>query len=204
MAGEQLLNELELDPSQRTAQSLVPGIQSILKGVGWAVAELELVAVTQGPGSFTGLRVGVTTAKTLAYVTGAEVMGVNTLEAIAEQTSHRPLWAVLDAQRQQLFAVLLDDSSQLPQSSVASQIVDSDAWIRDLESGMAVTGPGLHKLSARLPQNVTVIDEALWHPKAATVGQIGYRQYQQGRRDDLWRLVPQYFRKSAAEEKHEQ
>src|SRR5205823_153504 len=77
-----------------------------LATANWLPKEVELVAVTVGPGSFTGLRIGVTTAKAFAYAIGAEVVGVNTLDALAAQAlpSPSPLWAILDAQRQELFA----------------------------------------------------------------------------------------------------
>src|SRR5438105_3971142 len=102
---EQLLATVALDPAQRTARTLAPAIRDLLTQVSWRPADVQLVAVTAGPGSFTGLRLGVTTAKTFAYAVGCQVLGVNTLEVIAAQTPREcsPLEIVLDAQRQQLF-----------------------------------------------------------------------------------------------------
>src|SRR5208337_2248427 len=82
-ADGKVLAELQLDPQQRSAQWLAPAIRSLLERVGWQPREIGLIAVTIGPGSFTGLRVGVATAKILAYATGAQVLGIGTLEAIA-------------------------------------------------------------------------------------------------------------------------
>ena len=76
-----LLAELSLDHTQRSAQSLAPAIEALLTQVGWLPRDVQLVAVSVGPGSFTGLRVGVTTAKVFAYAVGAEVLGIDTLEA---------------------------------------------------------------------------------------------------------------------------
>ena len=56
----------------------------------------------------------------------------------------------------------------------------------------------------RLPEGIRVADPSVWMPRAATVGAVAWHDYQAGRRDDLWRLAPQYYRKSAAEEKWEQ
>src|SRR5258707_1343424 len=110
LEGEQLLKTAALDPVQRTARTLAPAIRDLLKQVGWRPADVQLVAVTAGPGSFTGLRLGVTTAKTFAYAVGCQVLGVNTLEVIASQSPPECslLEVVLDAQRQQLFAAALD------------------------------------------------------------------------------------------------
>jgi hypothetical protein len=52
-----------------------------------------------------------------------------------------------------------------------------------------------------LPAGVQIIDRSLWTPMAATVGRIGFQHFQSGQRDDFWKLVPNYYRRSAAEEK---
>jgi hypothetical protein len=59
----------------------------------------------------------------------------------------------------------------------------------------------LEKLAGQLPTSDTIVEQSLWMPKASTVGQLAWRQYQSGRRDDVFALVPHYFRLSAAEEK---
>src|SRR5688572_20388398 len=84
LEGE-LVAEMELDSARRTAQTLVPALDVLLRQVAWKPQDVDLIAVTQGPGSFTGLRIGVTTAKTFAYACGAAIVGVNTLAAIARQ-----------------------------------------------------------------------------------------------------------------------
>ncbi len=78
-----ILAQLMLDHNQRSAQSLAPAMKTLLEQVQWQPKDVQLVGVSVGPGSFTGLRVGVTTAKVFAYAVGADVLGINTLEAIA-------------------------------------------------------------------------------------------------------------------------
>ena len=67
--------------------------------------------------------------------------------------------------------------------------------------GTIVAGPGLVRLLDRLPPGVVAVDEEYWRPRAAVVGQLANRHYAEGQRDDLWKLVPHYYRRSAAEEK---
>ena len=83
--GETILLRHELNPEQRSAQSLVPAIDALLKEVGWSPSHLDEIAVAVGPGSFTGLRVGVTTAKILAWSVNARLYGIDTLAAIASK-----------------------------------------------------------------------------------------------------------------------
>jgi tRNA threonylcarbamoyladenosine biosynthesis protein TsaB len=158
---------------------------------------VQLVAVTSGPGSFTGLRVGITTAKTFAYAVGAEVLGVNTLEVLAHQAPPEAtaVKAVLDAQRQDLYA------ASFPQAVTDMQIVAIDAWLASLAPGETVIGPILARLRPRIPDYVHIAPESTWFPIASTVGQVAWRNYMAGERGDLWQLVPVYLRRSAAEER---
>ena len=199
--------QLQLNPDQRSAQSLAPAVRQLLRTLAWRAADVDLVAVAAGPGSFTGLRVGVTTAKTFAYATGAQVLGLNTLEVIAAEAppSVAAICVVMDAQREQVFSGRLarDDTGRF-QWREETRVVDVQAWLAGLGGGEVVAGPGLVKLAGRLPPQVTALEEHLWAPRAATVGRLAFEHHRAGRRDDLWQLVPQYFRKSAAEEKWEQ
>jgi tRNA threonylcarbamoyladenosine biosynthesis protein TsaB len=152
-----LLADQRLDPQKRSAQSLAPAIHDLLTKVGWKPGDVELIAVAVGPGSFTGLRVGVTTAKTLAYTTGAQVLGVNTLEAIAHRAPESAvrLWAIIDAHRGQVFAArFARDSSGTRQTIDPTRAIDDEAWLALLEPGDTVTGSGLSKFQPRLPDGV--------------------------------------------------
>ena len=207
LEGDRVVAEVDLGQVQRTAQSLAPALQSILQAAKWEPRDVQLIAVTDGPGSFTGLRAGVTSAKVFAYATGAEVVAINTLEVIAAQSNVASdrLWVVMDAQRQQVFAAqfsIID--ATVPRPVVATQIVDNDAWLDCLATGDSVSGTGLAKLAKRLPNEVHVMAQEAWAPQAITLGRLAFAKYQAGERADYWKLVPQYFRKSAAEEKFDQ
>ena len=203
LEGDRVLGQTLLDRQRRTAQIFAPAIEQLLRSVEWRPQDVQLVAVTQGPGSFTGLRVGVTAAKTLAYAVGAEVFAVNTLEVIAWQAPNavQRICAVLDAQRQQLFSATFQRPGDRLTEVSGTRIEDIAAWLAGLTPGIAVTGPGLVRLRDRLPGEVAVVDAACWTPQAATVGRVAYLEYQSGKRHDLWTLNPVYYRSSAAEEK---
>ena len=214
LMGNDVVVEYPLQPSQQTARSLAPGIDDCVNQAGWTAREIELVAVTHGPGSFTGLRLGVTTAKMLAYVSGAEVIGVNTLALIAAQAPAdiTEVSAVIDAHRQQVFTGTYQRNAEGLWNSIDStRIVDDQQWLRDLavlrgrppdpSAKFALSGPGLQKFLGQIPEGVRIVDPSLWQPRAATVGRLAYHDYLGGRRDDVWQLVPHYYRLSAAEEK---
>ncbi len=199
-----LLAELELDSNSRSAQSLAPGIKALLRQLGWRPQEVDLVAVTRGPGSFTGLRVGLTTAKVFAYAAGAEIRGVDTLETIASAVPDElPTVSVaVDAQRGEVVAgVFHRRGDGVIQPTGPSKLVALDDWLGGLEAGTAIAGPILRKCAQRVPDHLVVLDESYWAPRAATVARLAARDHAAGRRDDIWSLVPRYSRRSAAEEK---
>jgi tRNA threonylcarbamoyladenosine biosynthesis protein TsaB len=199
----QVVAERLLDPALRSAQTLAPGIDGLLRDIAWTPAQVELVAVATGPGSFTGLRVGVTTAKMFAYAVGCPAVGLNTLDAIAWRVpaEHPRAWTVIDAQREELFAARYERNAQgslAPMDDVA--IVAQQAWLDALAPGDVVTGPGLRAVAERLPEGVIALPVELWPAVASAVGQVGWRAFSAGQRDDPFALVPDYFRRTAAEE----
>jgi tRNA threonylcarbamoyladenosine biosynthesis protein TsaB len=199
----QLIQQIEMPPERRTAQTLAPALRDLLAEIGWTPRSIELVAVAVGPGSFTGLRLGVTTAKSLAYAVGANVLGVNTLAALAAQAppDPAPLWTVIDAQRRELFTARFADAARGTAIDCSTSILAQDAWLGQLQPGDRVIGPALDRLASRLPVGVIALPEALWQPTAAAVGRVAWQAWQAGRRDDVWKLAPNYYRPSYAEEK---
>ncbi|HEV7221934.1 MAG TPA: tRNA (adenosine(37)-N6)-threonylcarbamoyltransferase complex dimerization subunit type 1 TsaB [Pirellulales bacterium] len=203
-----LLAQMELNPSTRSAASLAPAVREILARVSWPPASVELVAVTVGPGSFTGLRIGVTTAKLFAYAVEADLVGVNTLNAIARQalaeTNRSRLAAAIDAGRGQVFARRFERQAGEDWKPMGETAIESvEDWLRQLTSEDAVSGPAIDALADRIPSSVQVVEAAHRQPMAATVGQLARERHAAGQRDDVWKLAPLYLRRSAAEEKRE-
>ncbi len=202
--GATPLASFTCDAALRSAQSLVPGIRQLLDDVRWLPREVDLVAVSVGPGSFTGLRVGVTSAKVFAYAVDAQVLGIGTLEALAAAAPAdvTEFWAAVDAQRGQWVVQRFARSGQpWPQPEGAAQLVEADSWLAGLPLGSRLTGPVLHKPTLRLPDRVCPLPAGVWTPSAREIAVLAARDYAAGRRDDLWTLAPRYSRPSAAEEK---
>ena len=222
--------EVRLADHQRTAQSLVPAVAQGLKACEVATAELGAIAVASGPGSFTGLRIGVTAAKTLAYAVGAVVVAVPTLTALAASVPASPgrLWTILDAQRGELYvtcypalprnrlaaerALAQYPSAERPATDPARDawseqefgrvsILAIDAWLGRLRAGDRVAGPPLQQLVQRLPDGVAAAHLDPNEPWARGVGRLGWRMFVGKQGIDPMQLVPAYSRASAAEEK---
>lgn len=206
LADGNLLAKLELNAAQRGAQALAPAVSELLKLAVWKPRDVGLVAVSTGPGSFTALRVGVTTAKAFAYAVSAEVLGVSTLEVIAAQAAEAAgggaIAVAIDAQRGDVYSALFRGSAPHELECIEPVAIRAvDEWLANLPPDCHVSGPALDKLGDRLPVGVRIAPREVWRPLAATVGRLASAKHAAGQHTDLWRLVPLYLRKSAAEER---
>jgi tRNA threonylcarbamoyladenosine biosynthesis protein TsaB len=200
-----LLAHAALEQSgRRHAQTLVAQIAALLKEQNLSPRELDAVAATRGPGSFTGLRVGVVCAKTLAYALGVPLILVDTFDVIAAQCppEWNAVWIVDDAQRQELYTGRYergnDDRWSLAGSRFITPVRD---WLATLSPDDIVIGPGVVKLPPDIlsPRIVRTADATI--PRAETVCRLASRRLAAGETDDVWTATPFYIRVSGAEEK---
>jgi tRNA threonylcarbamoyladenosine biosynthesis protein TsaB len=188
---------------QRTAQSFAATIDTGLVATGWAPSDIRLVAVTHGPGSFTGLRISVTAAKFFAYATGAAVVAVNTLDVLVEQLPDEVMsaCALMDAQRGQFFAAMYTRAADGRWSvDRPCQVLDGHAIAEHLPPHTTLTGLGLAKVPADWFPEFPRSTADVWTPRASQVGLCALRDFQAGVRTDIWQLRPEYYRPSYAEE----
>lgn len=205
LSDHDLLLELPLNANHRGAQSLAPALADLLRQVVWQPRDARLVGVSVGPGSFTSLRVGVTTAKTFAYAVSAEILAIGTLEVIAAQADVPPgrlISPAIDAQRGDLYTALYRRRGPCDHELIEPpSIVAAADWLAGLGRETLAIGPALEKLAAGLPADQPVAPHESWSPAARTVARLAAAKYAAGERSDVWRVVPFYLRKSAAEER---
>jgi tRNA threonylcarbamoyladenosine biosynthesis protein TsaB len=191
--------------SQRHAQTLFVEIDRLTKQHGLQPADLSCVAVSLGPGSFTGLRVGVVAAKTLAYVLKCEVKPIDTFLAVAEQAPSELSSVIVigDAQRGDLFVgrYRRDDRSNW-QRDAEIEIVSASGFLAGLTGSETVSGPGVARFETELASRCRLIETDRRMPGADAVCRLAARS--DIATADYWALEPFYLRKSAAEEKWEQ
>lgn len=225
-AGD-LCRYIPLDRSKRTAVTLAPALGELLALSRQSAIPIDAVAVNVGPGSFTGLRIGVTTAKTLAYALGCAVIPVDSLAcnaaaAFEQQPDLSSVCVILNAYRQQFFVArwTRDDLRQafLDHSHAgAAQVWTTDqlfAWIETAREGTErlVVDPAAFRLLqeetfARFgegpdsPAAGVVQSARVAEITAADVVKFAWRLAEHGHQTDPLRCNPNYLRDSAAEEK---
>ena len=199
---QKLLADQALELGKKHAQSLILSIHRIVAAANRRIEETELIAVSIGPGSYTGLRVGVVAAKTIAYALNRPLVAVDTLQAIAVNSPNDidQIDVVADAQRGDLFVGRY--RQELPGQWECEQVVEvlsADSWIATLDVNRAVSGPGLEKLADRIPNRGRILARENWIPNAITVGRLGLRAFLAGETVDSAAVEPLYLRRSSAE-----
>lgn len=191
---------------RRHAQTLVSEAGRLLEVAGVHPSEIDVVAVSNGPGSFTGLRVGTVFAKTMAWANKAKLVDVDTLQVIAcaAEASESIVTTISDAQRTEVFINryskpdefgirhALDELTIFPVTELGQQF--------SIEHHGLLTGPGLSRFSEQL-EHCAQAEASRWLPAARWVLAIGRQLALQERFADVAALEPVYVRRSYAEEK---
>lgn len=193
------------DPAVRHGRGLIPALRELLARADLRPTDLEAIAVGLGPGSFTGLRIGLTAAKTLAYATGRPLVGLDSFDVLARNALPQALRVVVlaDAQRGELFAAEYQrDAPGAPPARLGpTRIVTAVPYVETLPAGTFVLGPALDRQTLRLPDSVArgTLDQN--HPDGLHLLDLAHEAFAAGRREAPWFLEPVYIRRSAAEEK---
>jgi tRNA threonylcarbamoyladenosine biosynthesis protein TsaB len=208
--GDEVLVCRVLSEEQRHATELLPAIHDLLGEAGRAPADVGVLCFSQGPGSFTGLRVAATVAQMWQSAVGSRVVAVPTLEVIARnglaaEGSPRRLAVMVDARRGKIFgAVFARDNGDLKTVADAA-LHEVRAWLAGLHRPCAVLGDGLTQhVQLVLAMGLVALPESFAWPDARQVLAIGWQRAAAGLFCTPEQIVPAYLRPPECEEVYEQ
>jgi tRNA threonylcarbamoyladenosine biosynthesis protein TsaB len=191
----------EIEEAGAHAEKLMGLIESVLGTQQLSVHDLDAIAVSEGPGSYTGLRIGVSTAKGLAFAGDLNLLGVSTLKALAlgakqTCTSHELIISMLDARRMEVYREIYDAELNVV-SSLDAEILDQNSYQEILQkSKVCFVGDA-----------VTKVSEIITHPNAKflkvpvsadLIGQVGFQKYKNQEFESLAYFVPNYLKEFKA------
>jgi tRNA threonylcarbamoyladenosine biosynthesis protein TsaB len=200
VADDRVLLEHSLKSHNAYLTSLMPGVAALLRNTGKDVKDLTAVAVSSGPGNFTGLRIGLATAKTLAWCLQRPLVAVPTLEALAARFPFHPhpVGVIMDAKRGEIFWGLFRCPEETPQMVEGPLRLPVEELPGRLSLPLLLTGPGLdaHRdiLTRLLPPEITWAPPELRLPQAATLARLARRRLELGLTANPAQLVPTYLR----------
>ena len=209
LSDNEVLSAFSAGDAMTGSELLLPMAEDALRSAGMTMGDVDLFAVTAGPGSFTGVRIGVALVKGLAFGRGAVCLCVSTLEALAENVL--PLSGlvcpVMDARRGEVYAAIFDSrdgkntrllpDSALPASELAATVARDypGRSVMLVGDGVAVAEPAFREAGIDLAP----LPDVLLPHSAISCGRVAYRQAQAGGAVEADLLAPVYLRESQAE-----
>jgi tRNA threonylcarbamoyladenosine biosynthesis protein TsaB len=200
--GGEVVRTAVLDDRRRHVRDLAFTISTLLEAESLRPVDLAGVAVGRGPGSYTGLRVGLMSAKALAYAVGCELRTVETFAAIAYQAPKEAesIWVIADALQGQVYSQHFVQSENSWRPAEELRIEPMDTWAGGLRAGEWVSGPGVALYKDRIPGSVSIVPEVDRQPSIESVCAVAKRVRPLSS-EELLAVEPLYLRGSAAEEK---
>ena len=187
------IKELNIDNLKTHSENLVPLIDELLKTANKKVSEIDLIACDVGPGSFTGIRIGISTTKAIAEVNQIPVVSCTSLEALSYNVEAKTICSLIDARNNQVYCGMFDEEHKLINDYMADDI--NEILKRSPNREICFVGDG-----AVLHQELlkgTFSEENNIH--AQNIGVCGFNKYKKGKTETADSIVPMYLRKSQAE-----
>ena len=199
--GERFVAEHTLSIVKAHSSRLMPAIDQILKWADLTAHDLDACAVGIGPGSFTGIRIGVGTVKSLCYALKKPIIGVSTLEAIAYNLRYtdKLICPILDARKDEVYGGVFRGGQNLVRQS-DDLCVPIETLLSEIDDAAIFVGDGLQRyapvIKGQFGDNVPLADPIFNVPRGASIARIGYNQLLNGKSDDYFSLTPNYVRDS--------
>ena len=202
---ESLLAESTVANNQTHSRHLLQLIDAVIGQAGLAITELDGFAVSNGPGSFTGLRIGIASIKGLAFSLKKPVVGVSSLMALAYQCRHTPylICPVIDARKQEVYFCRYRSHNGELKQKIPEQVALPDEAVGNIREPCIFIGSGAHLykqlIIGELGQLAHFAAENEHTIQASAVAWLSLPQFKRQDTDDVHLLVPHYIRKSDAE-----
>lgn len=204
---DRLLGEFSLNQDMTHSENLVPMIKEMLDNLNLKVKDIDLFGVAIGPGSFTGLRIGIATIKSFAHVFDKPVIGVSTLEGLAFNLPYNGyIVPMIDARRNRIYTGIYNRIKGNLINIVEPTIMEVDKLMELLQEEydhIIVNGNGTlvyrDIILEALGDQVIIAPKNLNSCRASSIGELALLKYKEGQRDSYYHLVPEYLRESQAQ-----
>ena len=203
--GEHLLAEIVVDSLANHSDKLLLHVEQILSEQQWTLAEIAVFAVIDGPGSFTGLRVGVAAAKGLARACHRPLFGVSSLHLLAGALPYAnlPVCTLLDARKKEVYAATFSTATGSPRLLDEPRVLPPQQLLAEMTVPALFVGSGalLYRdlIVARFGAQATFAPGPLHTPRASSAAPLVLQQLRAGAEGNPEQLLPRYIRPSEAE-----
>jgi len=200
LEDDKLIDENSLNNGKTHSENLIPLIDELLKRNNLGFNEIGLISVSIGPGSFTGIRIGIASIKAIAQVHNIKIAGVTSLETLARiDESEKNKVCLIDCKNDQVYFAAFDKDYNLIDDYKADDINNLLDTLKNFEGSVFIgDGAIFHKeLLQNNIKNISILENAM--QTAENTGKIGYKKLLENSLYNADTIVPFYIRKSQAE-----
>lgn len=192
--GKTILLKEIADLNFSHAEKLHLFIESILDESNVKMQDLKAIAVSKGPGSYTGLRIGVSSAKGLCYALNIPLIAIDTLTILASQLSISDgiIIPMIDARRMEVYSAIFDSKMNLIRK-VEAEVIDSNSY-KDIKSTIHLLGDGIAKLEETLLDDKFIFHEVNVYPSAKEMSSLAFEKYTTNSFEDVAYFEPYYLK----------
>jgi tRNA threonylcarbamoyladenosine biosynthesis protein TsaB len=202
---EKVLSEIRFNAGQTHAQLLLPSIEKILKDADLELEDLNGIALSIGPGSFTGLRIGLATAKGLCFASGKPLLTVSTLDGLVyfNRTLPYPLVPVLDAKKNEVYSAVYNSREGVLERISDYWVLSAEKLVAKIPEEVIFLGLGLEVFLDRLKElcgeKAHFLAGERNLPSGSSIAFLGLEKFRRSEFEDLEKAEPLYLRSSDAE-----
>ena len=180
------------------SSAILPAIKSLLSRKKLSLAQLDGFAVGLGPGSFTSLRVGLSTVKGLAFASGKPVVGISSLDALALRADNKGnfICTVTDAKRNLLYACLYEKEKGILKKKSPHLLISAEDLLKKIKGDVFFIGDGVNMVKEQLKDSglqASFADKKLHHPRASELACLAEERFRDKKFDDAAGLIPLYL-----------
>lgn len=198
---EKVIGDFNVNQEKTHSESLVPMIETLLKLLGLKLSDIDIFAISQGPGSFTGLRIGMTIAKTFAQVDNKKLIPISTLKALAlNSSSNTAKAAMLDARGKRVYGVMYDENMNEIVKEDLYNIDDFSKLCNEKNIDFDLVSEVSEKYEDKFDR-ARILDFSYRFCIGKNLCKLALEKKDED--FDLYKLVPNYLRKSQAERDRE-
>jgi len=186
--------EYSLQAGRQLSALLVPTIKRILDRLGWRVGDIDYFTCGLGPGSFTGLRVGIAAIKAVAWAQKKPVVGISTLDILAAAVGDnaRPVAPIIDARRGLVYCAIYKNNKR----TSPYMLLDEKGLLTKIKSGSIIFGSGVNLYKEGLLKKVkglTILERDYWYPKAHNIVNLSLERIRNKKITDAFGIKPIYL-----------
>lgn len=187
-----------LDLGKQMSSLILPNLRRAVQALGWKFSDIDYFACGLGPGSFTGLRIGLSTVKGLSWALKKPVVGVSTLDILARNApeSDKYIIPIIDAKRNLVYASIYKTRKGRLERIAPYMLLNQEALLKKIKHNSVALGDGLPLYKDKIimsAKGVTFLDKDCWYPKAHNLLELALAEIKKGKITDSFAVKPIYL-----------